>query len=329
MQFGTLISHWITLHGLIVMVGLSIYVATSHTLHLRRHPSAAIAWVTGLVLLPYISLPLYLMFGVRKVTSYQPPAGRREFASHAPVSGTLVDQAQRLAAVMALPAASTYDHLNLHEDGARALHALRRTIDSATRSIDLSTFVFARDTLGDEIAHSLKRRAREGIKVRLLVDGIGAYLGGLTDFRDMSAAGVHVEFFVSPLRSSLRGRTNLRNHRKMVIADGECLWSGGRNLAVEYFEGDAASLPGNPPWIDLSFDLRGMLALQAQRQFEQDWAFATGSTLPDSPVLVSQPFPPGSATGQLIASGPDQMDDTLYTLLVSGFFNSRRNISLP
>jgi cardiolipin synthase len=57
-----LVNHWVTLHGLIVMVGLSIYVTTSHTLHLRRHPLAAIAWVVALVLLPNATLPLYLMF---------------------------------------------------------------------------------------------------------------------------------------------------------------------------------------------------------------------------------------------------------------------------
>ena len=114
-------------------------------------------------------------------------------------------------------------------------------IDGAVHTIELSTFVFANDVLGNELANRLMSRAREGIKVRLMVDGIGAYLGGLTDFRSLSDAGVQVVFFVPPLRSSLRGRTNLRNHRKMVVADGEWLWCGGRNLATEYFEGDATS----------------------------------------------------------------------------------------
>ena len=54
---------WLTLHGLIVMLGLAVYVIASHTLHQRRHPSAAVAWVVALVLLPYVTLPLYLMFG--------------------------------------------------------------------------------------------------------------------------------------------------------------------------------------------------------------------------------------------------------------------------
>ena len=324
MTYETLLGRWLTLHGLFVMLGLSIYVATSHTLHLRRHPSASIAWVVALVLLPYATLPLYLMFGIRKVKSARSFARVSESATHNSDSDTLATRTQQLAAVMALPVASPYHQLNIHEDGAQSLQVLRSMIDSAVHTIELSTFVFANDGLGNELASRLKRRARDGIKVRLMVDGIGAYLGGLTNFKSLSDAGIQVVFFVPPLRSSLRGRTNLRNHRKMVVADGEWLWCGGRNLATEYFEGEATS--GNPPWIDLSFDLHGALALQTRQQFEQDWAFATRGTLPDAAPPINREPMPGSAIGQLVASGPDQTDDTLYTILVSAFFNSRKRI---
>jgi cardiolipin synthase len=116
----------------------------------------------------------------------------------------------------------------------------------------------------------------------------------------------------------------LRNHRKLVIADGEQFWCGGRNLATEYFEGKATS----PPWIDLSFDLRGDLALQAQQQFEQDWAFATGNATAETKAAVNHNYPANAILGQLIASGPDQTDDTFYTLLISSFFVSRKRIML-
>lgn len=328
MTFEYLLGHWITLHGLIVMMGLVIYITSTHTLHLRRHPSAAIAWVVALVLLPYVTLPLYLIFGIRKVKGYQSAGRRIALSMHTSTSfsDSLTARTQQLAAIMSLPAASSYQQLNIHEDGTQALQVLRNMIDGATRTIDLCTFVFARDGLGGEIANSLKRRARDGIKVRLLVDGIGAYLGGHADFKSLSAEGVQVALFVPPLSSSLRGRTNLRNHRKMVIMDSECLWCGGRNLATEYFEGEATSASGNTPWVDLSFDLHGALALQAQQQFDQDWEFATRGGYRESPIPGNQNFPSGLAMGQLIASGPDQMDDTLYTLLISGFFISRKRI---
>ena len=326
MSYVYLVDHWVTLHGLIVIVGLAIYVTASHTLHQRRHPSAAIAWVVALVLLPYVALPLYLMFGSRKVKSYRPASGKFEFSARTSDPGSVSARTQQLAAIMSLPAASAYHQLNIHEDGSHALQALRNMIDGATHTIDLCTFIFARDGMGDEIARSLKRRARDGIRVRLLVDGVGAYLGGLADFKSLSAEGVQVVLFVPPLRSSLRGRTNLRNHRKMVITDSEWLWCGGRNLATEYFEGDATSSRGNLPWVDLSFDLHGALAQRAQQQFEHDWEFAIRGALSEPLPPISQGFQPDHAMGQLIASGPDQMDDTLNTLLVSGFFLSRKRI---
>jgi len=321
-----LIRHWETLHGLTALLGLAIYVIGSHTFHQRRHPSTAIAWVISLLLLPYIALPLYLMFGSRKLESYRPATRHFDFTTLTSTAATVAARTQQLAAIMSLPAASPYHRLNLHEDGTQALQALRKVLEGATRTIDLCTFIFARDGLGEEIAQILKRRARDGIRIRLLVDGVGAYLGGHTDFKSLSAAGVQVALFVPPLRSPLRGRTNLRNHRKMVIADSEWLWCGGRNLASEYFEGDATSHAASPAWIDLSLDLHGALAAQAQQQFARDWEFATRRAMPKHKPPLGPGLPPGPAAAQLIASGPDQMDDTLYTLLVSGFFTSRKRI---
>lgn len=328
--YSYIVDHWLTLHSLTVMLSLAIYVTTSHTMQLRRSAMAAITWVIALFLLPYFSLPLYFVFGIRKVKSFRSATGRQELtAQFSNVSSlSLSARTQQLAAIMSLPAASAYHELNIHEDGSHALQSLRNIIDAATRSIDLCIFIFAQDSLGDEIAESLKRRARDGIRVRLLVDGVGAYLGRHTNFKSLSAEGVDVALFVPPLRSSLRGRTNLRNHRKMVITDSDWLWCGGRNLATEYFEGISTSSQKNPPWIDLSFDLHGALARQAQQQFEQDWEFANQEALPDLLYSSSQNFKPDSPMGQIIPSGPDQVDDTLYTLLVSGFFLSNKRIMM-
>jgi len=133
--------------------------------------------------------------------------------------------------------------------------------------------------------------------------------------------------FVPPLHSPLKGRSNLRDHRKMVIADAgqptRRLWSGGRNLASEYFEGE----PGTPAWHDLSFDLRGALVQQAWALFEHDWAFANGGRFDavqdDAPLDVR----PGHGA-QLIASGPDQFDDTLYALLLTAAYRARTRIAM-
>jgi len=317
--------HWITLHGLIVLLGLGIYAAGSHALKQRRHPSAGIAWVVSLVLLPYVALPLYLVFGSRKLVG-----AKHTRRPHATAAGDTPEhaEAERLARAIGLGEAASFDHLAVHAHGSQALEALRMGIHGARHRLDICTFILGNDVLGDEVCDLLSRRAREGVHVRLLLDGIGRYLGGPVKLKKLTDAGVQVALFVPPLRSPLRGRTNLRNHRKMVLADSEWLWCGGRNLAAEYFEGDTQSFRKKPVWIDLSFDLRGALAAQAQQRFEQDWVFATTGTTAVASTMPTKPAP-GSDIGmraRLVPSGPDQTEDTVYTMLVSACFTAQKRI---
>ena len=326
MLHEVLIRNWVTLHGFVALLGLVIYVLASHARRQRRHPSAAIAWVVSLALLPYLALPLYFLFGSRKVLHDQSarPAPAPPLESH--YFTKTAARFQHLAAAMGLPHASSYRQLAIHEDGHEALQALRSMMTGATATLDLCTFYLGRDVLGNEIADLLMQRARNGVRVRVLIDGIGVYLGGHPNLHRLSAAGVEVALFASPWLYSLPGRVNLRNHRKMVITDRERMWTGGRNLAAEYFAGDPASKHQARPWIDLSFDLCGDLARQAQGRFDQDWAFATQTPRLDAPPLAA-PAPARDVAGaQLIASGPDQADDTVYSLLISSCFTAQARI---
>src|SRR5258708_37176453 len=106
----------ISLHGLIVMIGLAVYVAVSHTLHQRRHPSAAIAWVVTLTLLPYVGLPLYLLFGTRKLVrrEYGPPRATG-------VGSTEAEWPQRLPAAVDLAPGAADRAFPVPRDGGQAL----------------------------------------------------------------------------------------------------------------------------------------------------------------------------------------------------------------
>jgi len=303
----------ISLHGIVVVAGLMIYVIVSHTMRQRRQPAAAIAWVITLALVPYVGLPLYLIFGTRKLVR------PKRAVAHAPsVPGEQDAWPQRLAAAMNLAPAATFTELRIHENGREALEALHAMIDSARRTLDICTYVLGRDPVADLLCEKLERRAREGVKVRLLVDSLGNLIDGRHDFRSLRDAGIEVVSFVPPLHSPRRGRWNLRDHRKMAIADGEWLWCGGRNLAAQYFEG----APAIYPWLDLSFDLKGELASRALECFENDWAFATHGT---SRRFERHEAAEG-AHGQLFPTGPDQTDDTVYSLLVTAFFRARKLI---
>ncbi len=319
--------NWLTLHGLVVAIGLIVYVLASRALYQRRHPSAAIAWVVMLALLPYVALPLYFMFGSRKVSGQQVPALAESTVVRSSGRDDLAAWSRRLAGAMGLDNASGYDDLRIHQDGTEALAALRELIQGARRSIDLCTFLLARDALGREIAERLMERARAGVRVRVLLDGFGVWLGGHIDLKALRAAGVEVVKFVPALRSAVRG-LNLRNHRKMLLVDGARFWTGGRNLAAEYFVGEA----GNPraPWHDLSFDLSGPLGRRAQQRFDMDWNYAAHLPPPSrqvAPAVANEGDDADDAPlAQLIPSGPDQIDDTVQALLVSSAFMARERI---
>ena len=316
-------SHWLSLHGLVTVSALLVYVVASHVLHQRRHPSAAIGWVLFIFLLPYAGLPLYLFFGRRKLAR----VGRAPMA--APARGA--DERAWPAAVAAAlgqPRPVRYRDLCIHADGARSLNALLELFDGAQRSLDVCNFLLGRDHVGEAVIARLAARARAGVRVRLLLDGIGRMMGGWPNLSALRRAGVEVGLFAPMLHFDVRGRTNLRNHRKFAVADADSadarMWCGGRNLAAEYFQ----AKPGGAAWHDLSFDLKGPLARQAAELFRRDWTFATGG----EPAATSDESAPATSgfddSAQIIASGPDQADDTVHALLVSAAYRARERMVL-
>lgn len=315
--------HWLTLDGLITVVAVLVYVVNSHVLRQRRHPVAAVAWMLFILLLPYLALPVFLLLGTRKLARPSPAA------LPVPNGGGSADGwAVETIVALGQPAPECYGDLSVHEDGRQAGEALLATMDAAHTSIDLCTFLIGRDQLGEAVLERLCQKARAGVRVRLLLDGMGILMARRPNLTRLTEAGGELALFVPPLHAPLRSPTNLRNHRKLLIADAGLatsrLWCGGRNLAAEYFGG----APGSPPWRDLSFDLRGPLTGQASAMFERDWAFAKGLTFAGSPQPDLPPagFAPGGA--QLIASGPDQADDTVYALLVTAAYRARQRIAL-
>jgi cardiolipin synthase A/B len=323
---GLSTTYWLTLHGLVTVVAVLLYVIASHALHQRRHPSAAIAWVLFILLMPYVALPAFLTFGSRKQA--RPRNHAALMAPDPAASAGEGSWAVQTAAALGQPAPAAYRALHLHADGSEALAALWQVIDGAAHSIDVCTFILGDDPVGAQVIERLCTKARAGVKVRLMLDGLGRLMGGRPDLKPLRDCGGVVKLFVPPLHSPLKGRTNLRDHRKLLIADAAFesrrVWSGGRNLADEYFEG----APGKAPWRDLSFDLRGPLVLQASALFEHDWAFANGRKAADDGTPPQDAATPPAPGAQLIASGPDQVDDTVHALLVTAAYRARSRIQL-
>ena len=333
-----------------VAAGLLAYVVVTRMRRQRRHPYAALAWVMGIAAFPYLGLPIFLVFGTRKTVR---PATRRQPAPAGPWAALAPLWATRLLAALGVAGARPQAAVHFHAEGDAALRALREVIASADRTLDVCTYVLGDDEVGAAVAGDLAARARAGVRVRLLVDSVGSLKSAHSHDALLRAAGVRVRRFMQALRNPRRGRTNLRNHRKLVVADGLRLWGGGRNLANEYFIGRVGELP----WIDLSFTAEGALATQAMALFEGDWRIALGlrraarlgyaerAARHDAELRARQPAhataaaltaaaPAAPGDGDAVAlahwvpSGPDFHEDILHALLISAAFHAEQRLLL-
>ncbi|SEA46799.1 phospholipase D-like domain-containing protein [Variovorax sp. YR216] len=298
-------------HLLVVTFALLVYVLTSRAKREQRAPSTAIAWVMGLALLPYVILPMYLLFGQRKLR----PAGAPRPPRANPAGHWAADLIESFG--LAPPGLCA---VRFHSDGAAARDALFEVVEGARVRLDICTFIIGDDALGHEVINRLARRAREGVKVRVLLDGFGALSLPRSHFDTLRDAGAEIAVF-RPIFSLRRtGPRNLRNHRKFTIADDQWLWSGGRNLAGEYFTGN----DDHPvPWRDLSFDLQGSVAAAAARQFDHDWSSVRDHKpreVAAGDVHVEGEF------AQLLPSGPDQTEDTAQALLIDACFRAEHRV---
>ncbi|WP_293221012.1 phosphatidylserine/phosphatidylglycerophosphate/cardiolipin synthase family protein [Ottowia sp.] len=339
-------------HSAFVAAGLLTYIVVTRVRRQRRHPYAAMAWVLGIAAFPYLGLPLFLIFGTRKLIR---PATRRQPAPTGPWAHAVPLWTRRLLAAVGVAAAQPQASVRFDADGAAALERLRALIAGSRHTLDVCTYVLGDDEVGATVAADLAERARAGVRVRLLLDSIGSLKSAHSHDALLKAAGVHTRMFVPALGIPGRGRANLRNHRKLVVADGARLWGGGRNIANEYFIGRV----GEPAWLDLSFVACGPLAAQAQALFENDWRIARGvrkaprldyaqrlarreaelgvhaGVIPAAATATAAPAPAPTADApalpplaQWVPSGPDFHEDILHALLVSAIFHAERRLLL-
>ncbi|MEZ5738060.1 MAG: phospholipase D-like domain-containing protein [Burkholderiaceae bacterium] len=321
-------------HGGFVALGLLIYFVVTRATRQRRHPSAALAWVMSLALLPYLAIPAFLMFGTRKV---ERPAPARRLAL--PQDPDTPRWLAPLLAGMGIAPASANQRVTFDADGAQALATLTGLIEQARHELVLGTYVLGHHGVGLQIAQALMGAAQRGVSVRLLIDAVGSWRAPPTLLWRLSASGVQVRRFMPLLLNSVRGHTNLRNHRKLVVADGHRLWAGGRNLASEYFVDQV----GEPAWTDLSFTLEGAIAGEALAAFERDWRKSSDDWLsgrtrapagappaPAGPRAVGATPPPApdghTHVAQWIPSGPDRFEDSLHALLMAGVYQARHRV---
>jgi cardiolipin synthase len=151
-------------------------------------------------------------------------------------------------------------------NGDEIFPALFDAIDAADHTIDFLTFVYWQGEVGTHLAESLAKRARAGVRVRVLLDSYGARLIDSTSVGLMEDAGVHLRWF-RPMRKLRIGQINHRTHRKLLIVDEATAFTGGVGIADEW-QGDARHAG---EWRDTHFLVQGPAVDGLRAAFVDDW----------------------------------------------------------
>lgn len=312
------------LTGHILLVGwfLLSFTVLVQVIRMRRSPAGTAAWLLLVVLVPYLGVPLYLLFGGRK---FRRTARTKEDIhltqprQKEPVTGTDIE---KMLMSYDIPPASAGNRVRLCANGEEVYAELVRLIESSQKSIRICTYVMGRGDVAEDIMSRLTRKASQGLEVLLLMDGVGSLLVPRTLLRKFRKAGGRHAFFLPLHQAPFPGRANLRNHRKIAIADGRFVLAGGTNIAREYIGPE----PCAERWTDLSFTLEGPAVRCYAEVFNDDWHFATGQTLP-TPMLPAPALQDaGAGMVQVAPSGPDAHGDPIYDAMLTAAFHARKRL---
>jgi cardiolipin synthase len=294
----------------------------------KRQPSNTVAWLFAIIFIsPYIVVPLYLIFGGRKLKSLI--AKKQRLCPVLPGSrpiiytGAASSTAQTAAAAGACPPVGG-NTIRMLTTGEEAYAALEDHILAARHTVQVMTFILGRDNVGRRLVQLLAQRAREGIKVRLLLDAVGCLLAGNSFVEPLRAAGGEIVRFLPVLPLQPRFSANLRNHRKIAIFDHQTAIVGGHNLAREYM----GPTPLKKRWHDFGAVIDGPAAALLNEVFLADWSFAAKVGLDKLHEEIQSDIgaPRGSSELQVVASGPDVDGDPLYEALISMIQEAERSI---
>lgn len=306
-------SHLLTVGGFMLAV-----VAIARLLSEKRQPGNTIAWLLGIVLVPYLGVPLYLLFAGRKIQRLV--ARKRRVALRLPGAPVALPATLQLPAVRAIVANGASEpvggnRVSLLTTGEQSFAALCTAIRQARHTIHITTFILGREETGRAIIDLLAERARAGVKVRLLLDGLGSFVASRWFCDPLREAGGEVVRFMPVAPLTTRYSANLRNHRKIAIFDHAIAMVGGHNLARDYM----GATPWSKRFTDFGALIEGPAVGLINEVFFADWSHATGQDH-EAMRAADEPMCPAAAgTGelQIVASGPDVEGDPLYEGIVS------------
>ena len=305
----------------------------------HREPASRVAWVVVMVILPVVGIISYILLGETNI-------GRRRRDRVLSVLARLpnVAEAPGMREGNALPeipeihsplfrVGYTVNGFNpvggnqarLLSDSNAAIGSIIADIDAAKETVHLTFYIWLADHNGLKMVEALKRAAARNVTCRAMADALGSRT--LIDseyWKSMKSAGVHLGIALPtgiPILRSLRGRVDLRNHRKIVVIDNRVTYCGSQNCADPEFLVKAKFAP----WVDVMVRFEGPIARQNQHLFASDWMAEVHEDL--TPFL-RLPLPPGEPglTAQVIGTGPTVRHSAMPEVFETLMYAARREL---
>ncbi len=291
-----------------------IAMAVIHVVMDNRQPAKTMAWALVIIFVPVVGLVFYLFFGInhrkermvsqlsvdqltkRSMLGFVEQQNLRIPERHKQLVDLFVNQS------FSLPFKD--NQIDIMTDGYAFFPELLKDIAKAKHHIHLDMYIFEDDALGRLVADALIDRAREGVMVRVIYDDVGCWQVAHRFFERMREEGIEVAAYLPVRFPSFTSKVNYRNHRKLVIIDGETGYIGGMNIALRYVKGT-----GDQPWRDTMLRVKGGAVYGLQRAFLIDWYFVDRTLITNRdyyPPLSTFHSPPSTnnCLAQIVTSGP-------------------------
>ncbi len=317
--------HWLVL---LLAIAWPVYLVVigGWVIMQKRAPAATLSWLMALAFLPYLGFLIYYVLGPQRIDRSQ----RKRKLSHDNVGGRQPGPANekdaalnRTAQFMTGMPATTASKVELLIDGGPTYDALVKAIEAAQQHVHVEYYIFLGDRTGTRIRDALIERAKAGVKVRVLLDGIGSRLSSKFT-KPLEEAGAELAFF-HPVRWWMtffaRPKLNMRSHRKIVICDGKVGFTGGINVTD-----DENNQLKDDAFHDMHMRLEGEVVHWLQIAWLEDWHYATDKQLAlDS---VSAPAAKGPISAQVIPAGPDNEWEPVHRVEVSAIHRAQSRVWL-
>ena len=290
----------------------------------KRESRAAAAWVGLIWLSPFLGPALYTLIGINRIRR-KALFLRNRSALHALESGHASQQTSSGPLQRAIDQIADVDRLPGHrmqvlENGDETYPAMLAAIKAAKNNVHLCTYIFDADAVGLEFATVLADAVDRGVDVRVIVDDLGARYSFPSVIRRLRKGGVQVARYGRSMWPWRMRYANLRNHRKILVVDGEVAFAGGINIRAG---GMLGRNPANPTQ-DLHFRFEGPVVHQLDCIFCEDWELTTRKHLDPCPPTSSE----GCVQARCLADGPDNPIDRIRWTMLSALACSQKRVRI-